>query len=107
MDVNNCVEKLRRVFDRYSPEFTADIFQEVNLSVKRMDNRLHWDTIVTQINSRLNSWLLQQVRLKNYLGDITRARQVLDCVDSEEYVRYWLNDIEREFAPVAWDIYRS
>ena len=107
MDMINCINKLRWVFDRYSPEFTTAIFQEVNLSVNRMDNRLHWDTIVTQINSRLNSWLLQQVRLKNYQGDITRARQVLDCVDSEEYLRFWISDIEREFAPVAWDIYRS
>lgn len=107
MDTGQCIQRLKTIFDSYSPDLTEDIFREVNLSVQRTEPPYHWDTVVTQINSRLNSWLLHQVWRKRWTGDITRARLVLECVDHAEYLRYWLADIEREYAPVAWALYRS
>lgn len=105
MDLDEIVTQIRRAFEQFSVEMTNDIFRELDMSLKHMDPSVHWDTMINQINSRLNSWLVNQAYRRKYHGDLSRARMVLECVDHISQIKYWVREIQQIYAPIAWSVY--
>ena len=63
MELDEIVTSLRTAFERFSVNMSDDIFKELDLSLRHMDHDVYWDTAINQINSRLNSWLVQRAYL--------------------------------------------
>jgi hypothetical protein len=46
-----------------------------------------------------------EAKARQYPDDIDGARRALNAIDKEMYTTYWLEDIERLWLPVAYDIF--
>ena len=105
MQLDEIIDQLSNAFGRFSADMSNSIFRELGLSLRHLDRNVYWDTVLSQINSRLNSWLVQQAYQNRYPNDLNKARMVLECVEDERFIPCWLNEIRNIYAPIAWEVY--
>lgn len=109
MQFRQIVTELRQIFNGVDTDLSNNICDELEHHVnsrRLLDvETAPWDSLIITVNSFLNIWLVRQARTARYDGDINRARSALATIEQESYIQYWLNDIQRLYAPVAARLY--
>ena len=105
MNLTNTIARIFNLIDKYDYALAKTIEKELQNATRDYDDETHWDSIVSRVNATLNSWLIMEAKARQYPDDIDGARRALNMIDKEMYTTYWLEDIERLWLPVAYDIF--
>jgi isoleucyl-tRNA synthetase len=105
MNLTNTIARIFNLIDKYDYALAKTIEKELQNATRDYDDKTHWDSIVSRVNATLNSWLIMEAKARQYPDDIDGARRALNAIDKEMYTTYWLEDIERLWLPVAYDIF--
>lgn len=105
MNLTNTIARVFNLIDKYDYGLAKTIQDELVAHTRDCTDDTPWDRVIERVNNTLNTWMIVTARRNNYPHDINGARRALNAIDQERYTTFWLEDIERLWLPVAYDIF--